>query len=207
MTRPNRVIVLLIGIILVILILSLTSCRLTKQERQEKRDSKLLEKIQARSPGLFESKTDTVIITDSIYVATNLQFDTTAFREELDEYLALHEAKKRIAGETFNIEQRGAAYQTIFNAQQRQFQKLLSGGFIDQVVPIKGKWGELEISFNPKSSLQWKVKGFLTTKEINTTKTITIKEFVYIKPKRTWMWAVIFSLVGVIIILALIKIR
>lgn len=198
----------IVGVLLALLIMHLISCSgLTKQQRQERRDSKLIEKIKGRSPGLFAELSDTTVIEDSINLSTGAKMDTAAFRENLLKYWELEQAKKDIHQGDLNIEQKGAAYRTVFDAQQKVFRGLIQGGYEPFNHTFSGTGYSFNISFNPKSSLQFLIKGKVTTKTINNKTTITIKEFIYMKPtmwqavKKLWPYLLVgfLSLVGIIL--------
>jgi hypothetical protein len=180
---------------------------LNKQERRLKRDSELLEKIQGRSPEIFAEKSDTTTVEDSLSISMGTKIDTTSFREKLDQYLRLEEAKRDILNNDLRIEQRGSTYGTVVEAQKKVFHDLLGGGLQPFSHNFKDKNYDLNFSFNPKASLQFILKGTISYMVITNTKTITIKEYIYKEPtnwqafKKMWPYIVIPTviLIGAVI--------
>lgn len=184
-------------VLISLLLISLTSCRLNKKERRLKRDSELLTKIQGRSAELFSDKSDTTISEDSINTLMGVKIDTVAFREKLEQYWRLEQAKKDIQIGSLKMEQKGAAYKTVFDAQKKVFDDLIKGGFEPFSKNFTGKNYDLNFSFNPKAALQFVLKGKIDYMTITNTKTITIKEYVFKEPtgwqafKKMWPYIVI----------------
>lgn len=202
---------LIVGVLLALLVMQLISCTgLTKQQRQEKRDSKLIEKIKGRSAGLFANKSDTTLTEDSVNLSTNATMDTSAFRDKLLKYWELEQAKKDIHSSDMILEQKGSAYRVALEAQQKVFDDIIKGGYKPFNHTFSGENYSLNFSFNPKSSLQFILKGKVTTRIINNKTVITVKEFIYVKPtvwqaiKKLWPFMLISSLTIIAVILKLI---
>ena len=201
---------IVIAILLYLLAVTLFSCRLTKQERQEKRDSELLEKIKGRSPSLFAEKSDTVTRVDTFKIGIELEKDYERVRSLLDEYVALDKARKNNFDSVIDLEQKALRQQIILSRQLDIEKELRRGAFDKTERPFKGDHYNLRVLFDPKSKEEVSLSGTISHQIINNETTITQKTFVFKPPttiqaiKKLWPYFLVAILICIGAIIKLI---
>lgn len=169
---------IVIAILLYLLAVTVFSCRLTKQERQEKRDSELFEKIEKRSPGLFAEKADTVYKVDTFKIGIGLEKDYERVRSLLDEYVALDSARRENFDSLIDLEQRALRHQILLNRQLDIERELRRGAFQKTEKAFKGDNYNLRVLFDPQAKEEISLSGSITHQNINTETKITQKIFI-----------------------------
>lgn len=186
-----------------------SSCRLSKQERRLQRDSRLIGKIQARSPELFKSESDTTTNKDSLNVGLKPQLDTTKIRELLDEYIAIEKSKlENHYNKEIDLVQKALRHETLL-AYQRELQlKIARAGLKPTQDTFKGENYNFTVFFDPSKEQAISISGEVYSKVITNKTTITQKEYIYKKPTtkqalmKLWPWWT-GGIVGLIIFVAI----
>lgn len=210
--RFNTIIfVLLLG-----LLAFLFSCRLNKQERRLKKDSKEIEKLQGkigkileRSPELVKNQSDTTQTEDSLEVGVNLEEDTAKIRDLLRDYISYDSAKKlNHENKELDLEQKAIRHQLFINKQNDIEHDLARYGFKPKVLESNGPNHHIKAIFDPRKTPELSLVGTIEHLIIHDKTTITLKEYIHkdISMKQAFwklwpVWSVmlILSIVGMAI--------
>lgn len=213
MKRPNRVVfvlLVLLGLLIAALIFSSCGPKLTKQQRQELRDSKLLKKIEQRSPRLLQTKVDSVFENEDIPdINMEIPSDTMAFDSLLEKYYDLRQANEEMASRNLNLEHSIHDRRFLATKLRETIQDLRKGSMkdLDTVIRDKEGWVTIPFKYEAKTG-KFSIEGAQVKKmTITNNKTVRIVERIQ---STTWqavkkMWWLILLLVLIIVITKIIR--